>query len=151
MIEPHTSWPQSFKDALHLAGFIVDDEACDILWGCVHKAAIEWKQTLRTLMQEAEVEFDDAAFELLLTSLANSVRKLKGIEVEDNYRNGRIANDNIALMKLLREPTTQDMIQYLLRGLISYSQWHSIPIEELEIVETRWGSNDELIIRFSKD
>jgi len=151
MVESHKSWPQSFKDALHLAGFIVDDEACDILWGCVHQAAVEWKQTLRKLMQEAEVEFDDAAFDLLLTSLANSVRTLKAIEVENNYRNGKVANDNKALMRLLEEPTTQDLIQYFLRGLISYAEWHSVPVDQLEITEARWGAGDELVIRFSRE
>jgi len=151
MVEPHKSWPASFKDALHLAGFIVDDEACDILWGCVHQAAVEWKQTLHKLMHDAEVEFDDAAFDLLLTSLANSVRTLKGIEVDDNYRNGKIADGSLELMKILEEPTTQDLIQYMLRGLITYAAWHETNISELEITEVIWGSGDELVIRFSKD
>lgn len=150
MIKPNNLWPLSFKAALDRAGFVVNDEMTDILWGCVHQAADDWRNRLRELLQDADVEFEEADYQLLLSALIESTRIIT--TVEDNYRNIKLARDNESLRKLLMNEAIQEMLShYIMRGFQTYATWHNVTLEQLEITEVRWGPKDEMIVIINHD
>lgn len=74
------------------------------------------------------------------------------VEVKDQFQMTKLANDNTELRKVLETETARELISnYLLRAMVTYAQWHHCRVDELEIVDARWGANDELIIRFNRD